>query len=162
KTYVTELETKVGRKIGCVVIDHIGALRKGNRKTGENQDLMDICHAMKAFAVQTQTMLIMQSQAPREKAGIGDLELNKDAAYGTVYFESYCDWVVTIWQPLKRCYDDPDCPAVTAYKFCKIRHKRKGSDEIKEDQCYRLIFDPKTELMRPLTGAEEKRFDFFN
>jgi hypothetical protein len=115
---------------------------------------------MKSFAVQTNTMLVMQSQAPREKAGIGDLELNKDAAYGTVYFESYCDYLITLWQPLKRCYKD-GAPTVTAFKFCKIRHKKQGLDQIVEDVCYKLMFDPKTEHLRELTGNEEEAFKFF-
>jgi hypothetical protein len=161
KEYLLKFQKLTGRKVGCVVIDHIGALNKKG-KNGENQDLMDICHEMKAFAVQTNTMLIMQSQAPREKAGIGDLELNKDAAYGTVYFESYCDYLITIWQPLKRCYSEAACPTVTAFKFCKIRHKRMGSDAICEDVCYRLYFEPETEHLRELTQEEEKSFDFFN
>jgi hypothetical protein len=162
KDYILAYQKRTKRKFGCVVIDHIGALRKGGKKDGEKQDLMDICHKMKAFAIETNTLLVMQSQAPREKAGIGDLELNKDAAYGTIYFESYCDYLITIWQPLKRCYNEPDCPSVTAYKFCKIRHKRRGTDDIEEDVCYRLIFDPETERMRTLTQSEEVSFDFYN
>lgn len=160
KEYLLKFQKVTGKKIGCVVIDHIGALKKKG-KDGENQDLMTICHEMKAFAVQTNTMLVMQSQSSREKAGIGDLELNKDAAYGTVYFESYCDYLVTIWQPLKRCYSEEGCPTVTAFKFCKIRHKKTGLDEIQEDVCYRLYFDPQTEHLRELTETEEKSFDFF-
>lgn len=161
KTYILKFQSETGHKVGSVVIDHIGALKKKG-KAGENQDLMDICHAMKAFAVQTNTMVIMQSQAPREKAGIGDLELNKDAAYGTVYFESYCDYVITMWQPLKRVYDQEGAPTVTAFKFCKIRHKKQGLDSIKEDVRYKLMFDPVTEHMRELTEQEEKSFDFWN
>lgn len=160
KKYLLKFQKVTGKKIGCVVIDHIGALKKSN-KDGR-QSIEDICHAMKAFAVQTNTLLVMQSQAPREKAGIGDLELNKDAAYGTVYFESYCDYLITIWQPLKRCYDEKSCPTITAFKFCKIRHKKMGVDEICEDVCYRLFFDPQTAHLRELTQDEEKAFDFFN
>lgn len=161
REYLMEFQKETGRKIGCVVIDHIGALKKKG-KDGENQDIMDICHSMKAFAIQTNTLLIMQSQSSREKAGIGDLELSKDAAYGTVYFESYCDFLITIWQPLKRCYTESACPAVTAFKFCKIRHKKMGIDQIQEDVCYKLLFDPSTERFRELTQQEEKSFDFFN
>lgn len=160
KDYILKFQQVTKRKVGAVVIDHIGALKKKDKK-GENQDLMDICHAMKAFAVQTNTMLIMQSQAPREKAGIGDLELNKDAAYGTVYFESYCDYLITIWQPLKRCYNEPGCPTVTAFKFCKIRHKKTNKDQIIEDVCYKLYFDPNTQHLRELTQDEETSFTFF-
>lgn len=161
RQYLLKFQKQTGRRVGCVVIDHIGALKKKNAK-GENQDLMDICHEMKAFAVETNTLLVMQSQAPREKAGIGDLELNKDAAYGTVYFESYCDYLITIWQPLKRCYNLQRCPTVTAFKFCKIRHKKQHLDELKEDVRYLLFFDPRTEHLRELTQIEETSFDFFD
>jgi len=160
KEYILKFQEQTKRKVGCVVLDHIGALKKKGAK-GENQDLMDVCHSMKAFAVQTNTLLVMQSQAPREKAGVGDLELNKDAAYGTVFFESYCDYLITMWQPLKRCYNEDGCPTVTAYKFCKIRHKKKELDSIQEDTCYRLYFDSNTETMREMTQAEEKGFDFW-
>lgn len=160
RDYLLKFQKLTGKKVGCVVIDHIGALRRKDEE-GENQSLMDICHQMKAFAIQTNTMLVMQSQAPREKAGIGDLELNKDAAYGTVYFESYCDYLITIWQPLKRLYENTACPTATAFKFCKIRHKKQGQDKILEDICYRLFFDPKTELLRDLTQDEETSFDHF-
>lgn len=161
KTYILKFQEETGKKAGCVVIDHIGALRKNGGKNGEGQALMDICHQMKAFAIHTNALLVMQSQAPREKAGIGDLELNKDAAYGTVFFESYCDYLLAIWQPLKRCYSEENCPTVTAFKFCKIRHKKTGLDQIHEDVCYKLMFDPKSERMRQLTELEEKSFSFF-
>lgn len=160
KDYLLKFQEITGNKVGAVVIDHIGALKKKG-KEGENQDLMTICHEMKAFAVQTNTMLIMQSQAPREKAGIGDLELNKDAAYGTVYFESYCDYLITLWQPLKRSYAEDGCPTIMAFKFCKIRHKKQGQDEIKEDVPYKMLFDPSSEQLRELTQDEEKGFRFW-
>lgn len=159
KDYLLKFQQVTGHKVGCVVIDHIGALKKKNKK-GENQDLMDICHAMKAFAVQTNTLLVMQSQAPREKAGIGDLELDKNAAYGTVYFESYCDYLITLWQPLKRVYNR-GAPTTTAFKFCKIRHKNQKLDTIQEDVCYNLMFDPDSQRLRELNQSEQKSFDFF-
>lgn len=160
KEYLLQFKKDTGFKIGCVVIDHIGAL-KMEGKDGENQGLMDVCHEMKAFAIQTNTLLVMQSQTNRAKAGIGDLELNKDAAYGTMYFEAYCDYLVTIWQPLKRCYTNPECPTVTALKFCKIRHKKKGEDTIQEDLRYKLTFNPKNEILSPMTEIESEAFDFF-
>lgn len=160
KNYIQLFQERTGNKVGCVVIDHIGALKKKG-KDGENQDIMDICHAMKAFAVQTNTLLVMQSQSSREKAGIGDLELNKDAAYGTVYFESYCDYLITLWQPLKRCHKEQSCPTVTAFKFCKIRHKKARKDVIQEDVCYWLYFDSETELMRDMTESEKVSFNYF-
>jgi hypothetical protein len=122
---------------------------------------MTICHAMKSFAINTNTLLVMQSQSSREKAGIGDLELNKDAAYGTIYFESYCDYLITLWQPLKRCHAERGCPTVTAFKYCKIRHKKARLDVIQEDVPYFLLFDSEKEELRDLTQDEKISFDFF-
>lgn len=160
REYVLDFQKTKNVKIGCVVIDHIGVLKKKG-KDGENQDLMDICHSMKAFAVQTNTLLVMQSQTSRQKAGIGDIELDKDAAYGTQYFEAYCDYLVTLWQPLKRCHVEDGCPIVTAFKFCKIRHKKANVDVIKEDLCYYLRFDPDTETLRDMTQDEQTSFNYF-
>lgn len=159
REYIVAFQKKTKTKIGCVVIDHIGALKKKG-KDGENQDLMDICHSMKAFAVQTNTLLVMQSQSSREKAGIGDLELNKDAAYGTVYFESYCDYLITLWQPLKRVHNEQSCPTVTAFKYCKIRHKKK-QDVVQEDVPYYLAFDSDTEQMHDMTQDQIISFNYF-
>lgn len=160
KDYIKKFQEVRNIKVGCVVIDHIGALKKKG-KDGENQDLMDICHSMKAFAIQTNTLLVMQSQSSREKAGTGDLELNKDAAYGTVYFESYCDYLITLWQPLKRCHNEQNCPTVTAFKFCKIRHKKARKDIIQEDVPYYFNFDSNTELLEDLTQDQKTSFNFF-
>lgn len=161
KAYLLEMQKQTGRKIGCTVIDHIGALKK-KTKDGENQGIIEICHSMKGFAQEVNTFLIMQSQSSREKAGIGDLEIGKDAAYGTVFFEAYCDFVVCLWQPLKRVYTTEGCPTITAFKFAKIRHKNQKLDVIKEDVCYRLFFDPESGALRELTQLEEKSFDYFN
>ena len=160
RDYIKKFQEKKDVKFGCVVIDHIGALKKKG-KDGENQDLMTICHEMKAFAVETNTLLVMQSQSSREKAGIGDLELDKDAAYGTVYFESYCDYLITMWQPLKRCHSEDACPTVTAFKYCKIRHKKGKLDTIQEDVPYYLAFDPITERMEDMTQDQKVSFDYF-
>ena len=160
KEYILNWQKITGNKIGCVVIDHIGALKKKG-SNDENQDLMTICHNMKAFAVQTNTFLVMQSQTSRVKAGIGDIELDKDAAYGTIFFESYCDYLVTIWQPLKRCHSEVECRTVTAFKFCKIRHKKSNRDIIQEDEPYYLKFDPTTEQLMDMTEDDKTSFEFF-
>lgn len=160
REYVEKWQKATRNKIGCIVIDHIGALKKKG-SNDEKQDLMTICHKMKAFAVQTNTLLIMQSQSSREKAGIGDLELNKDAAYGTIFFESYCDYLITLWQPLKRCHSEQACPTVTAFKFCKIRHKKAKKDIIQEDIPYFMRFDPNTELLCDMTQDDMTSFKYF-
>ncbi len=158
--YLVSWQVKTGHKIGCVVIDHIGALKKKG-SNDENQDLMTICHKMKSFAIQTNTLLVMQSQTSRQKAGIGDQELDKDSAYGTLFFEAYCDYLITLWQPLKRCHAEESCPTVTAFKFCKIRHKKAKLDVIKEDVPYYLYFDSTAEMLRNLTQDEKTSFDYF-
>lgn len=159
--YLRDFQQHTGKKIGCVVIDHIGALKKGTTQRGETQDLQPLCREMKNLAIELNVLLVMQSQAPREKAGIGDLELNKDAAYGTVFFESFSDLVMTIWQPLKRCYSESGCPTVTAFKFCKIRHKNQQLDKIQEDVCYKLLFQPESGHLREMNQAEDESFRFW-
>jgi hypothetical protein len=158
--YIKKYTRISGRKVGCVVIDHIGVLKKKD-KNGKTMELEDICHTMKSFAVETNTFLVMQSQTNREKAGIGDLELNKDAAYGTVFFESYVDYLITLWQPLKRCHSEDACPTVTAFKFCKIRHKKTKRDLIQEDVPYYLSFDSDTETMNDMSGDQIISFNYF-
>lgn len=150
---ITKFQQDTEVKVGAVVIDHIGVLAKDD-KNGESDGLIGVCRKMKEVAVKLNIFLIMLSQAPREKAGIGDLELNKDAAYGTVFFESFVDYLVCMWQPLKRAYSQ-GAPTVMAIKFAKIRHKRHGVDRIQEDVCYQFYFDPKTERLRELTQTEE-------
>lgn len=157
--YILKFQKDNGVKVGCVCLDHIGILRQED-KSGEYQGLRDICAQLKSFAVVTETLLVIQSQTNRDKAGIGDLELYKDAAFGSQSFESFVDFLLVAWQPLKRCYDNKQCPRVTAYKFAKVRHKSK-EDKIVEDQCYRLLFDETTENLAPMTQSQEKVFDFF-
>ncbi len=157
--HIKTFKSKTGFKVGATVIDHIGVLSR-ETKNGESDGLIGICRDMKGVAIRLDTLLIMLSQAPREKAGIGDLELNKDAAYGTVFFESFVDYCLCLWQPLKRAYTQ-DAPTIMSYKFAKIRHKNQKHDVIKEDVCYQVFFDPDTERLRELTEAEEKSAKFF-
>lgn len=157
ETYIIELESRLSVKVGCVVIDHIGALQKTG-KEGENQGLIDVCHSMKAFALRTNTFLVMQSQTSREKAGRGDIELDKDAAYGTTMFEWYCDYVVTTWQPLKLIYDQKPDMTCSAFKYCKIRHKNVKKDKSKEDVIHVLMFDPETEYLDQMTQMQETSY----
>jgi len=159
KKYILEFQETSNIKVGCVVIDHIGVLCN-NHKLGQDEGVKGIAKAMKGFAVETNTFLIMQSQTAREKAGIGDLELNKDAAFGTSVFENFCDYMVVLWQPLKRVYAE-GAPTIMAYKFCKIRHKNQKKDAIIEDKPYSLYFDPDTQLLREITEEEQKSFTYY-
>lgn len=159
KDYLIKFQKTTKRKIGCVVIDHIGALKQDS--ADGFRAIEQICHDMKSVAIATDTLLVMQSHAPRAKAGRGDLELNQDAAYGTQRFEAYVDWLITMWQPLKRSYSNKKCPKVTAFKFAAVRHKEEG-DAIEEDVLYRMTFVSATGALREMTEAEETSFDYFN
>ena len=159
KNYILKYKKKTGRQVGCVVIDHIGVLCNTNR-LGQDEGVKQIAKDMKSLAIETNTFVIMQSQTSREKAGVGDLELNKDAAFGTSVFENFCDYLVTLWQPVKQMYSK-GAPTVMAFKFCKIRHKNQLKDVIKEDVPYTMYFNPETELVRQITQDEEKSFTFF-
>lgn len=152
KKHILEFERTLGKKVGCVVIDHIGVLCNNN-KLGQDEGTKEIAKSMKGFAEETDTFLIMQSQTSRSKAGIGDLELDKDAAFGTSVFENFCDFLVTLWQPLKRVYGI-GAPTIMSYKFCKIRHKKQTTDVIKEDERYSVFFDPETQLIRPIRESD--------
>ncbi len=157
--HLLSFQKRTGHKIGATVIDHIGVLKKPTKQS-EGEALIGVCKQMKSVAVTVNTLIIMLSQSSREKAGIGDLELNKDAAYGTVKFEAYCDYCICLWQPLKRVYTS-GAPTVMAFKFAKIRHKRQDKDRIREDVCYQVYFDPQTERLRELTREEERKIPFY-
>lgn len=157
--YAVNYQKKTGRKLGSIQIDHIGALKMEGYD--RFKPIEDICHRLKPFAIRTNTLLIIQSHAPREKAAGGDLELNQDAAYGTQRFEAYVDWLITMWQPLKKAYGNKVCPKITAFKLAAMRHKDEG-DVIQEGVCYRMAFVPATGGLREMTQSEEASFDFFN
>ncbi len=159
--YALSLQKQLKVKLGCLGIDHIGILKKQSRD-GETQGLMDICHHMKAVAKNTDTFLIMQSQTSREKAGRGDIELDKDAAFGTSLFENYCDWLVTSWQPLKRIYKRAPNMTCNAYKYAKIRHKNVLLDKIQEDSVQVLMFNPETKRLDIMTETDESAYDHWN
>lgn len=161
--YVKKIEKKTGKKVGCVVIDHI-AIMNYERETKEMKDkLSGLCEQSKQFAIETSTFTIMQSQTSRVKAGVGDLELDKDAAYGTGYFEFYADYIVTTWQPLKRLYGEPKfsdgAMYINCWKYCKIRNKLADKDKVQEDQVYAFKLDLSNDCLRPLSEDNHESFN---
>ena len=50
---------------------------------------------------------------------------------------------------------------MTAFKYCKIRHKKQKVDRIQEDVPYFFYFDSDSEQMRDMTQDEMTSFDFF-
>lgn len=159
--HVVRLEKETNAKVGCVCIDHVGVLKKENQN-GEFAALSDIFYMMKAVAKRTNTFLIMQSQTSREKAGIGDLELDKDAAFGSSTFEWFCDWVVTTWQPLRRIYPENPGMTITAFKMPKMRHKNALKDRMNEEAVYALKFNPVNERLDFMTTEEKKQYDLWS
>lgn len=160
---ITKMENLYKQKVGCVVIDHIGVLDQIGQdgKPYRDKGLEKVCADMQALTQSTNTFLIMLSQTSRSKAGIGDIELDKDAAFGTVFFEAYCDYVMTTWQPLKRIYKEAPYMSVNAFKYCKIRPKTLGKDNIYEDQVYGMMFDPTSSNLRQMTSEEEKSYEYW-
>jgi KaiC/GvpD/RAD55 family RecA-like ATPase len=161
REFVFKLEKATGKKVGCVVLDHIGILKqeKGN---GTFDGLIGNCRRMKAFAVATNTFLIVQSQTSRGKNGGGDMELDMDAAFGTSNFEFYADWIMTVWQPLKRIVDRAAHMLVVAFKFPKIRKKHVKKDLLKADTVYGMMFDPDDGSLHEMTTDQHTAFDYWN
>lgn len=166
KDHVKFLELEYNKKVGCVVIDHIGILKPSTRES-EREGLIGICTEMKAFAVETKTFLIMQSQTCREKAGdYNDLELGVGAAYGTSTFENFCDYIVTTWQPIKLCHEKTVASGkpllITAFKFCKLREMNTIRDNIKRDAIYLLYFEQETGKLREMLPEEYISYEFWD
>ena len=152
KEDIFRLEKTTGKKVGCIVVDHIGCLDKESGRT-DIERLMNACRSMKSFALETKTFLIMQSQSSRVKAGWGDVEIDMDAAFGTTKFENYCDYIVTTWQPLRRVQHDSKI-YVNAFKYCKIRELDADNDRIKLNQVYGMKFDKATESLHKILTDE--------
>lgn len=160
KNDIFNLEKTTGKKVGCVVIDHIGCLDKEPGRT-DFEKIMNACRSMKSFALETRTFLIMQSQSSRAKAAWGDVELDMDAAFGTAKFENYCDYIMTTWQPLRRVQHDAHM-YVNAFKFCKIRELDADKDKIKLNKVYGMIFDKDTESLRKIQKEELAAIAFWS
>lgn len=152
KQDILNLEKVTSKKVGCVVIDHIGCLDKEPGRT-DQEKLMNACMKMKSFALETSTFLMMQSQSSRAKAGWGDVEIDLDAAFGTTKFENYCDYVMTTWQPLRRVQHDAKI-YLNAFKYCKVREHNPEKDRIKLNERYGMIFNKDTESLRKIKDAE--------
>lgn len=164
EAYVKHLEKKTGKKVGCVVVDHIAIVKYEGKNKEMKDKLSGLCEQSKQFAVSTNTFLIVQSQTSRSKAGVGDIELDKDAAYGTGYFEFYADYIMTTWQPLKRLYGEPNYGEhglyVNCWKYAKLRHKKVNLDKTQEDQVYAFRLNLDNDRFETLNEDQHGSFDF--
>lgn len=163
-----------GKPVGAIAIDHIGVMNnvidltrqpnfgvEGERNGGYGDvrsiSMETLCGKFKELAKKLDTFVIIQSQTTKAKGGNGDIPLGKDAAYGVSQFEWYVDYILTLWQPLNRLYDETDL-RVLAWQYCKIREKNRG-DRAKEFVKYSLYYDMDTGILRELDPEEMQEME---
>lgn len=167
-SYVKGIERSTGKKTLIVVIDHVSIINKKldlsrspnfeEQGFREFKELMpdEINSKVKALAKMLDVFIINQSQTTKQRAGDGDVPLNKDAAFGSASFEWYCDFILTIWKPLVRVYGETDL-RVMAWQYCKIR-EQAADDGVKEYQRRVLHFDMDTNDIKRLNNLEFEEF----
>jgi hypothetical protein len=175
--FTKDIAKSTGKKVAAIAIDHVGIISKTIDTTkspdfglkdveslgfGKLKTLGDreITKNLKALARQLDCFMIVQSQTTKEKAGEGDVPLGTNAAYGVAQFEWDMDYVMTIWQPLKRVEFKTDL-RVTAFQYCKIRKKGK-KDKISVMEPRVLSFDVDTKVLKEMTPDEFEDFKNLN
>jgi hypothetical protein len=111
---------------------------------------------IKTLAKELNLFIILQSQTTKGKAGDGDTPLGLDAAFGAAQFEQYMDYILTIWQPLRRVHNKTQLRA-TGYQYCKIRRKHK-QDMMDTFDPHVLHVDLTLGQFRNFTGTEWDEF----
>lgn len=171
--YVEDTCLALGKKPGCVIIDHFKALsNKIDTKmqpnfdvsfdmhsglgTVKNISINEMCRLINAVAKRLNAFLIVQNQSTKGRAGDGDLPMGIDAAHGAADFEWFCDYIVTVWQPLKKVQDITDL-TTTAWQYCKIRETGQH-DKVFVYTPYVLKFEKATGDLRKLTNVELDEF----
>ena len=163
-----------GRKIGAICIDHIAVInptiniRKEpsfgmvGEMDGAFGDLRCVSprkmpQLLKELAKQLDCFLIIQSQTTKAQGLHGDTPLGVSAAYGASQFEHFCDYVMTLYQPIRRVYWKTAL-RVMGWRYCKIRHMAKN-DTVKTYDDRGLIVDVDTGNLREFTEAEERELE---
>ena len=171
-----DISKYTGKRIGALVIDHVGIISNmvditkfpnfdatSSKDSGHGDirrmTLEFMCSKFKELAKMLDCFLIIQSQTTKDKAGEGDIPLGIAAAYGVSQFEWYCDYVMSIWQPLKRVYSNTNL-RITAWWYCGIRNKHQD-DTVKEYVPYILSYDLSTGDFRPVTEEEMLEFQTY-
>jgi hypothetical protein len=166
------IEKRTGKKIAAVALDHLGALERDIDVSQKpnfgimGEDLgfgtvrnipFDILPGkLKELAKTLNCFFILQSQTTKERSKNGDVELGLDAAFGSAKFEWFMDYVVTLWQPLRRVEHETDL-RVLGWQYAKIREKN-SSDKIKTLQKKVLSVSLDTGKLRPLFDTEMVEF----
>jgi len=160
-----------GKKAGIVVIDHFRSMsHKINMQIYPNFDavgetgtkfktisIQEMCRINKELAVHLDCFLVVQNQSSKSRAQQGDMPMGVDAAYGAADFEWYCDYLMTVWQPLKLVQDKTEL-YVTAWQYSKIREGHP-KDKTRCFVKHLLHFDPLIGEFRRLSLAERATFD---
>lgn len=139
--YLKDIKKVTGKSIAAAVIDHIGIIKNTvDVKIEPNFGLLGdsdeggtfgsirsvsprkLTKVLKQIAKKFDTFLIVQSQTTKTKAGQGDTPLGLDAAYGAAQFEWDMDYILTIWQPLRRVEAQTDL-RLLSFQYAKIRSK---------------------------------------
>lgn len=175
--YVKDISKVSGRKVKAIAIDHVGIINKSidiKRKPdfglakrddlgfGNNRTLSDreLTKFIKSMAKELDVFTIVQSQTTKEKASEGDVALGIGAAYGVAQFEWDMDYVITIWQPLRRVRNKTDL-TVTAFQYAKNRYVHK-KDKLRVNEHCALYIDLDTGRFRSMNPEEFEEFMLLN
>lgn len=175
--FVQDTCKQENRKVGAIIVDHFMALADKIDTTKEpNFDVStdinsgrgkvktisvkEMCRLMKVIAEHLNCFLIIQNQSTIERAGHGDTPMGINAAYGAAQFAWFCDYIITVWQPLKRVQDE--CMiAATGWQYSKIREVGLN-DLTRVYTRHNLYYDLATGDFRPLSQMEEDEFNKMN
>lgn len=175
--FVQDTCKRENKKVGTVVIDHFMALSDKIDSTKEPNfdvstdlnsgrgriktiNVKEMCRLMKVIAEHLNCFLIIQNQSTIERAGHGDTPMGINAAYGAAQFAWFCDYIITVWQPLKRVQDETMLTA-TAWQYSKIREVGLN-DATRVYTRHHLYYDLATGDFRPLNQLEEEEFSKMN
>lgn len=175
--FCRDIQKATGKKIVAIAIDHIGVINPtiditkkpdfgmagdmensfGNLRNVSPRKMPDL---IKQLAKQLDTFIIIQSQTTKAKGMDGDTPLGIDAAYGAAQFEQYMDYVITLWQPIRRVYHKTPL-RIVGWQYCKIRHK-SVKDDIQAYQRMAAKVDLHTGRLYCLSAEEEFELDVLN
>lgn len=163
---------RTGKNVAAIAIDHLGVVSStidvakdpNFGITGDdigfgtlrNISIQEMCKQLKNLAKMLDSFVIIQSQTTKGKAADGDTPLGADAAFGAAQFEWYCDYVLTVWQPLRRVSDQTDLKAM-GWRYAKIRNT-SDKDNIRAYQNKVLKVNGTTNKLGPLTHSEMQSF----
>lgn len=173
---VRETCNATGKDVGCVIVDHMRALSNrvdtnktphfdlnANMETGWGTEKTatekDMCRIMDDVAEMLDCFLIVQNQSSKATAEEGDVPMGVNAGYGTTFFAWHCDYIITVWQPLRRIQDQTNL-TVTGWQYCKIREQDEG-DGTKIYSRHVLFYDLSTGDLRKVTQDEFEEFKLY-